>query len=1030
MKTIYSFLIAVLFYTTASAQMIIAPQDTTKMLNWSKATAEKNIKESSYIIEVTAIKKSESFFVKGKGDFTSNIVQINKIFRGKDLKLGTIEILTYGEGGANMGNGYYSMETREMDGMPFIRLRIGQPVLLFCIPSDTSIKAIPDSTVLNINTDNTIRLQPIDWHITAGTLLPKTDGGIKWMALTFKNRKELYNFLSKHNNITIPKEPIEKKSPVEMQEKTKPKTNNADTTGKIERVEFPTISCYSLGINYKENLKNYEQNFLNLQAKLENTKAAGSDNNLSVACKELFISEFEDGSLQNKAVEIFNPTSAAINLNDYALHVFYNGANTPIIIPLSGTILSKKTFVVANPNSSAAVLAKADMTNANLNYNGDDAVALHKISTTANLDIVGEIGVNPGNAGWFVSPNGSTTNHTLLRKQNINQGETVWAASQFQWLTLPANYMQNLKLHQSTPCSVVNDITFAFANPTTTGTTPKYFEFDIMASANNSSTYFDGALFRIDYNTSAFGSSVVANGKSTITKGATFNSITYTDPNADQIDQTSSQMGVPFNTDFNQTSWNRTLVTTSPVQLLHFKIQIQNCGFPANIDFGDQSLTQMFSWYALTATANITNTYNYDNTFYQNPLNNILCQISIISFNSPINAGVGDILTITGTEFGTTRGNGQVKFKNADDGGATYIQKLNSIDYLSWTDTQIQIKVPSIIDSLGNAPVPGSGKIRIVTNAGDSIDSGTDLKIYYGIDNSIPITGPFQKLRVNLMSTDANGGYTIHLNPNISSNAGAKGCIIKALHDWTCYTTINWHLGADTSIASSTQDGVSVLYFGNNPALATTTPRAVFCSSANTAVLIESDTKFDQTTNWFFDTTGAAVPAGQFDFYAVALHELGHFHLLTHVNDINEVLYYSSNPGPISAANRLVLMPSTAATDGGVDVVQNSLTINVTSCGNTTMIPQNVTNCTNAVDELNWSYSINVFPNPSGGTFTIQSSKRISAVEIINMLGEKIYAEQINSAQSDIDLNNKPQGMYLIKLISEKGTATKKIIIQ
>jgi hypothetical protein len=272
--------------------------------------------------------------------------------------------------------------------------------------------------------------------------------------------------------------------------------------------------------------------------------------------------------------------------------------------------------------------------------------------------------------------------NSIRYKQNVENYETYFAHLQNKIKTSGTNVNRN--------SATTNDITLTFANPQTTGTSPRYFEFDVLAQANNNTTYFDNCLMRVQYNTLAFGDSVVANNKVTITKGTSFNSTTYIDPNTNSIDQTSNTMGIPFGTTSTLPSLTRTLLTTTNQQLIHIKIEIQNCGQNVSLDFTDQTFTPMFSFYS--ATAQGFNTLSYDNTYYQNPLNNILCQINVGNFNSPINAGTDDILTIVGSSFGATRGNGQVKFKNADDGGAMYIQKLNAIDYLSWSDNQIQIK--------------------------------------------------------------------------------------------------------------------------------------------------------------------------------------------------------------------------------------------------------------------------------------------------------------------------------------------------
>jgi len=80
-----------------------------------------------------------------------------------------------------------------------------------------------------------------------------------------------------------------------------------------------------------------------------------------------------------------------------------------------------------------------------------------------------------------------------------------------------------------------------------------------------------------------------------------------------------------------------------------------------------------------------------------------------------------------------------------------------------------------------------------------------------------------------------------------------------------------------------------------------------------------------------------------------------------------------------------------------------------------------------AVNEISNQVSVNLFPNPNKGVFAIFSSANNlnSTIEIYNMLGKKVYNETIQQAQSDIliDLSNQPAGIYLYRIISEKGNA-------
>ncbi len=71
-----------------------------------------------------------------------------------------------------------------------------------------------------------------------------------------------------------------------------------------------------------------------------------------------------------------------------------------------------------------------------------------------------------------------------------------------------------------------------------------------------------------------------------------------------------------------------------------------------------------------------------------------------------------------------------------------------------------------------------------------------------------------------------------------------------------------------------------------------------------------------------------------------------------------------------------------------------------------------------------------VFPNPTTGIFTIESSENISAIEIMNLNGEKVYSEKMLNAKSEILNLDIPNGIYFLEITTEQGIAMKKIIIE
>jgi predicted extracellular nuclease len=140
------------------------------------------------------------------------------------------------------------------------------------------------------------------------------------------------------------------------------------------------------------------------------------------ASTDLFISEYIEGSSNNKALEIYNGTSAPVVLTgNYDIQMCFNGAITcSLTIPLTGTIAAGDVFVVAQSLAGPTILAVADQTNGSGWFNGDDAVLLRHGTTV--VDSFGVRGVDPG-AEWGTGLT-STADNTLRRKSSIQAGDT------------------------------------------------------------------------------------------------------------------------------------------------------------------------------------------------------------------------------------------------------------------------------------------------------------------------------------------------------------------------------------------------------------------------------------------------------------------------------------------------------------------------------------------------------------------------------------------------------------------------------
>lgn len=203
-------------------------------------------------------------------------------------------------------------------------------------------------------------------------------------------------------------------------------------------------------------------------------------------CSDLFISEYVEGWSNNKALEIYNPTSSTINLSNYFVARYSNGSTTASganAIQLNGTVAPYDVYVaVLDKRDPLGVDQEAPVwdslqvradgfyapvynTNNSFYWNGNDVVMLGKgtlsSDPTANVttatgfaivDIFGKIGENPGNGtdpltGWtctfpyFQSGDGATVDHSMIRKLTIQKGvktQVSFFDPLLEWDTIPA----------------------------------------------------------------------------------------------------------------------------------------------------------------------------------------------------------------------------------------------------------------------------------------------------------------------------------------------------------------------------------------------------------------------------------------------------------------------------------------------------------------------------------------------------------------------------------------------------------------
>ncbi len=223
-------------------------------------------------------------------------------------------------------------------------------------------------------------------------------------------------------------------------------------------------------------------------------------------CTELFISEYVHGFGNNRALEIYNPTSAPVSMADYQLVRYSNGGTSPYVLTFDGNhmIESADVWVIVVDKRDAAgtgydtmvdpaLQALADTfvcpvysQNKMFYFNGNDAVTLEKLDGTY-IDVFGKIGEDPGIAWTDDAENGYTSvaggnwltkRQTLKRRESIQGGLTVNPPFFFaltDWDSLPNMTFDHLQWHVSS-CQTtgVEEVTkkndcFFYPNPSSTG---------------------------------------------------------------------------------------------------------------------------------------------------------------------------------------------------------------------------------------------------------------------------------------------------------------------------------------------------------------------------------------------------------------------------------------------------------------------------------------------------------------------------------------------------------------------------------
>jgi hypothetical protein len=167
------------------------------------------------------------------------------------------------------------------------------------------------------------------------------------------------------------------------------------------------------------------------------------------ATPDVFISEYIEGSSNNKALELYNPTSEAIDLTGYMINYYNNGATdssgtkksydlTGIVLPAGGTYtIVTDSFAGTGTYDEVQEYSDPDSV---VFFNGDDTITLTKNGEI--IDIIGVLGEYP----WTLDgAEVAWAEHTYVRKSGTTSGSTVWDPTE--WDEYEQNDFSHLGTH-------------------------------------------------------------------------------------------------------------------------------------------------------------------------------------------------------------------------------------------------------------------------------------------------------------------------------------------------------------------------------------------------------------------------------------------------------------------------------------------------------------------------------------------------------------------------------------------------------
>lgn len=386
-------------------------------------------------------------------------------------------------------------------------------------------------------------------------------------------------------------------------------------------------------------------------------------------------------------------------------------------------------------------------------------------------------------------------------------------------------------------------------------------------------------------------------------------------------------------------------------------------------------------------------------------------------------AGIGQVLTITGSGFGSTRGNSYVAF-NPYGMGFSDETLSATFHYVSWSDSKIEVEIPSGF----------STPIRVVSSSGAQ-ESADSLRILANV--SMRQFNPADLFYLN--NQNGAGGYFWTMHHDLRNNSEAKQAIEDVFRHYRCRTGVHYTLEQrGTSARFNLNDQVQSIAFdtaGSELASGIVARYEQLWSScilgAETFYYVRAqEIRFSGRTNYYYGT--GATPDGLAKFRYVLMHELGHSLQLAHVSEEGQTMHPIVHQLPAIKWNKRDSITREEVLAAGY-VVQQSRNFTFRACGLLPMLePANcsdVYGSASAVSALP-QQNIEIYPNPAGDVLYIRGLDSRGARFTLMHSDGKVVRSGVAAQGQSIALQGLAPGCFFLKLEMEGTSSVHRLIRQ